>query len=96
MFLFVSGDEIHILKYFIFGPGFVSSAIHTTVIMLGSLQTRISSPKLVNFILTYGTVGTMLTFVVTGPIVAHLDVHAALFGALLLVAGAYLVAKRSF
>ena len=64
--------------------------------MLGSQQTRISSPKLVNFILTYGTVGTMLTFVVTGPIVAHLDVHAALFGALLLVAGAYLVAKRSF
>ncbi|CDJ77664.1 Hypothetical protein SMB2099_3050 [Serratia marcescens SMB2099] len=96
MFLFVSGDEIHILKYFIFGPGFVSSAIHTTVIMLGSQQTRISSPKLVNFILTYGTVGTMLTFVVTGPIVAHLDVHAALVGALLLVAGAYLVAKRSF
>jgi TsgA-like MFS transporter len=42
MFLFVSGDEIHILKYFIFGPGFVSSAIYTTVITLGSQQASVS------------------------------------------------------
>ncbi|TBL50495.1 MFS transporter TsgA, partial [Klebsiella oxytoca] len=41
-----------------------------SLITLGSLPTKVSSPKLVNFILTCGTVGTMLTFVVTGPIVA--------------------------
>ncbi len=33
---------------------------------LGSQQTKVASPKLVNFILTCGTIGTMLTFVVTG------------------------------
>ncbi len=50
--------------------GFFSSAIYTSIITLGSQQTRVASPKLVNFILTCGTIGTMLTFVVTGPIVA--------------------------
>jgi len=78
MYLFVSTDNPAHLTYFILGLGFVSSAIYTTIITLGSLQTKVSSPKLVNFILTCGTVGTMLTFVVTGPIVAHSGAHAAL------------------
>jgi len=78
MYLFVSTDNPAHLTYFILGLGFVSSAIYTTIITLGSLQTKVSSPKLVNFILTCGTVGTMLTFVVTGPIVAKSGAHAAL------------------
>jgi TsgA-like MFS transporter len=42
-------------------PGFFSSAIYTSIITLGSLQTKVASPKLVNFVLTCGTIGTMLT-----------------------------------
>lgn len=78
MYLFVSSDNPQHLGYFIMALGFVSSAIYTTLITLGSLQTKVSSPKLVNFILTCGTIGTMLTFVVTGPIVAKGGAHAAL------------------
>lgn len=78
MYLFVSTDNPEYLGYYIMALGFVSSAIYTTLITLGSLQTKVSSPKLVNFILTCGTIGTMLTFVVTGPIVAKGGAHAAL------------------
>ena len=81
MYWFVSSSEPGMLKWIIIGLGFFSSAIYTTIITLGSQQTKVSSPKLVNFILTCGTVGTMLTFVVTGPIVAKGGVHAALFTA---------------
>ncbi|CNI34156.1 MULTISPECIES: MFS transporter TsgA [Yersinia] len=78
MYMFVTTNNPEHLSYYILTLGFVSSAIYTTLITLGSLQTKVSSPKLVNFILTCGTVGTMLTFVVTGPIVANSGVHAAL------------------
>ncbi|UQY44463.1 MFS transporter TsgA [Erwinia sp. PK3-005] len=81
MYWFVSSSDAGMLKWIIIGLGFFSSAIYTTIITLGSQQTRVSSPKLVNFILTCGTVGTMLTFVVTGPIVAKGGAHAALFTA---------------
>ncbi|MGD8107473.1 MFS transporter TsgA [Pantoea sp. FN0302] len=81
MYWFVSSSEPDMLKWIIIALGFFSSAIYTTIITLGSQQTRVSSPKLVNFILTCGTVGTMLTFVVTGPIVAKGGAHAALFTA---------------
>ncbi len=37
-----------------------------------------SSPKLVNLILTCGTIGTMLPFVIPGPIVAAYGAKAAL------------------
>ncbi|WP_435928750.1 MFS transporter TsgA [Dryocola sp. BD613] len=77
MYLFNTGEPAH-LAWFILALGFFSSAIYTTIITLGSLQTKIASPKLVNFVLTCGTIGTMLTFVVTGPIVAHSGPHAAL------------------
>ena len=70
MYMFVSSQQGALLSMYILGLGFVSSAIYTTLITLGSQQTKVSSPKLVNFILTCGTIGTMLTFVVTGPIVA--------------------------
>ena len=69
------------LRWIILTLGFSSSAIYTTIITLGSLQTKVASPKLVNFILTCGTVGTMLTFVVTSPIVKNSGVHSALLTA---------------
>jgi TsgA-like MFS transporter len=77
MYFFIHGEPQH-LAWFILTLGFFSSAIYTSIITLGSLQTKVSSPKLVNFVLTCGTIGTMLTFVVTGPIVAHSGPHAAL------------------
>ncbi|RPH22984.1 MFS transporter TsgA [Buttiauxella warmboldiae] len=77
MYFFNQSEPAH-LAWFILALGFFSSAIYTSVITLGSLQTKVASPKLVNFVLTCGTIGTMLTFVVTGPIVAHSGPHAAL------------------
>lgn len=77
MYFFINGEPQH-LAWFILTLGFFSSAIYTSIITLGSLQTKVASPKLVNFVLTCGTIGTMLTFVVTGPIVAHNGPHAAL------------------
>ncbi|WP_213993258.1 MFS transporter TsgA [Sodalis sp. dw_96] len=78
MYLFIATDQPAHLHFYLWGLGFISSAIYTTLITLGSQQTRVTSPKLVNFILTCGTVGTMLTFVVTGPIVASYGAKAAL------------------
>lgn len=78
MYLFIHAGDPALLPWCLLGLGFVSSAIYTTIITLGSQQTRVTSPKLVNFILTCGTIGTMLTFVVTGPIVARYGVGAAL------------------
>ena len=78
MYWFISSQDASMLKWIMICLGFFSSAIYTTIITLGSLQTKVSSPKLVNFILTCGTVGTMLTFVVTGPIVEKGGAHAAL------------------
>lgn len=78
MYWFISDKDSAHLLYVISILGFFSSAIYTTLITLGSQQTKVSSPKLVNFILTCGTVGTMLTFVVTSPIVKHYGTHAAL------------------
>ncbi|EOF5142957.1 MFS transporter TsgA [Klebsiella pneumoniae] len=77
MYLFINGSSEH-MPWFILTLGFFSSAIYTSIITLGSQQTRVASPKLVNFILTCGTIGTMLTFVVTGPIVAASGPLAAL------------------
>ncbi|WP_242600528.1 MFS transporter TsgA, partial [Erwinia billingiae] len=81
MYWFVTSTDASMLKWIMISLGFCSSAIYTTIITLGSLQTKVSSPKLVNFILTCGTVGTMLTFVVTGPIVEKGGAHAALLTA---------------
>jgi len=86
MYWFISSSDAAMLKWIMISLGFFSSAIYTTLITLGSLQTKVSSPKLVNFILTCGTVGTMLTFVVTGPIVDKHGAHAALFTSNLLYA----------
>ncbi|KFD22234.1 MULTISPECIES: MFS transporter TsgA [Tatumella] len=81
MYWFTHDQAIPMLHLIIMALGFFSSAIYTTIITLGSQQTKVSSPKLVNFILTCGTIGTMLTFVVTSPIVEHSGPHAALLTA---------------
>ncbi|XBC43273.1 MAG: MFS transporter TsgA [Buchnera aphidicola (Meitanaphis flavogallis)] len=67
-----------LLKCVIVLIGFVSSAIYTIIITLASQQTKTPSPKIINFILTSGTIGTLLTFVVTGPVVQHYGLISAL------------------
>ncbi len=81
MYLFINTNQAKYLGHYMMVLGFVSSAIYTTLITLGSQQTKEASPRLVNFILTCGTVGTMLTFMVTGPIVEKSGAHAALTAA---------------
>ena len=88
MYLFINSAPEH-MPWFILTLGFFSSAIYTSIITLGSLQTKVASPKLVNFVLTCGTIGTMLTFVVTGPIVAHSGPLAALHTANALYAAVF-------
>ncbi len=78
MYAFITDKNTSHLIYVISILGFFSSAIYTTLITLGAQQTKEASPKLVNFILLCGTIGTMLTFVVTSPIVKHYGAHAAL------------------
>lgn len=78
MYMFNTSADVSHLGYWIIALGFVSSAIYTTIITLASQQTKVASPKLVNFVLTCGTTGTMLTFVVSSPIVKASGVHAAL------------------
>ncbi len=81
MYWFNHATDKNQLHLIITALGFFSSAIYTTIITLGSQQTKVASPKLVNFILTCGTIGTMLTFVVTSPIVNQHGPHAALLTA---------------
>lgn len=75
MYLFINIDNPQYLGYYMMALGFVSSVIYTTLITLGLLQTKVSSPKLVNFILTCGTIGTVLTFVVTGLYAAEVVMY---------------------
>lgn len=69
IYCFTHTQQPETLTLIIMALGFFSSAIYTTIITLGSQQTRKASPRLVNFILTCGTIGTMLTFIVTSPLV---------------------------
>lgn len=81
MYLFINSTNYEYLKWIIILLGFFSSAIYTLIITLGSLQTKQSSPKIVNFILTSGTIGTLLTFIITSPIVAKFGITSALITA---------------
>ncbi len=86
MYLFITGAGAYAVVYSDAGPSpapFIRASC-----CWGSQQTKVASPKLVNFILTCGTIGTMLTFVVTGPIVAHSVIPQA---ALLTANGLYAV-----
>ncbi|WP_108651925.1 MFS transporter TsgA [Dongshaea marina] len=78
MFMFNHTAQAGHLGYLIFALGFVSSAIYTSLITLASQQIKTASPKLINGILTCGTVGCMLTFVVSSPVVKMFGPHSAL------------------
>ncbi|CAL4043988.1 MFS transporter TsgA [Buchnera aphidicola] len=81
MYLFIKNINYEYLQWIIILLGFFSSAIYTLIITLGSLQTKRNSPKIINFILTAGTMGTLLTFIVTSPIVAKFGITSALITA---------------
>ncbi|XBC38134.1 MAG: MFS transporter TsgA [Buchnera aphidicola (Floraphis choui)] len=78
IYIFNNVHNYILLQLIIILIGFFSSAIYTIIITLASQQTKIPSPKITNFILTSGTVGTLLTFIVTGPIVKHYGFISAL------------------
>ncbi|HMI77076.1 MAG TPA: MFS transporter TsgA [Buchnera sp. (in: enterobacteria)] len=78
MYLFINNTNYNYLKWIIVLLGFFSSAIYTLIITLASLQTKFSSPKIINLILTSGTVGTLLTFIITGPIISRYGILSAL------------------
>lgn len=78
IYLFIHTINPNMLFYYLSALGFFSSAIYTSIITLGTQQTKLVSSKLTNFILTCGTIGTMLTFIITGPIVDRYGIITAL------------------
>ncbi|CAL4325421.1 Protein TsgA [Buchnera aphidicola (Eriosoma lanigerum)] len=78
MYLFINNNNIVQLNWIIALLGFFSSAIYTIIITLSSLQTNIPSNKNINLILISGTIGTLLTFIVTGFIVEKAGIYATL------------------
>ncbi|QCI17334.1 MFS transporter TsgA [Buchnera aphidicola (Aphis helianthi)] len=78
MYVYIHNSNYLIMKYIIISLGFFSSAIYTIIITLASLQTKKPSAKLINIILFFGTIGTLLTFIVTSPIVEKKGLYATL------------------
>ncbi|XBC37935.1 MAG: MFS transporter TsgA [Buchnera aphidicola (Meitanaphis elongallis)] len=78
IYIFNNVYNYTLLRLIIILIGFFSSAIYTIIITLASQQTKVPSPKVINFILTSGTIGTLLTFIVTGPIVKNYGSISAL------------------
>ncbi|CAL4325392.1 Protein TsgA [Buchnera aphidicola (Eriosoma grossulariae)] len=78
MYLFINNQEINKLEYLIALLGFFSSAIYTIIITLASLQTKKPSVKNINLILISGTIGTLLTFIITSVIVEKKGIYAVL------------------
>ncbi|QFQ32338.1 MFS transporter TsgA [Buchnera aphidicola] len=78
MYIYIHSSTYSTMKYIIISLGFFSSAIYTIIITIASLQTKKPSAKLINIILFFGTVGTLLTFIVTSPIVNKKGLYATL------------------
>ncbi|AAM68059.1 MFS transporter TsgA [Buchnera aphidicola] len=78
MYCFIYSKSYLALKYTIISLGFFSSAIYTIIITLASLETKKPSAKLINLILFFGTIGTLLTFIITSPIVAKKGLYTTL------------------
>ncbi|QIQ41530.1 MAG: MFS transporter TsgA [Buchnera aphidicola (Aphis urticata)] len=78
MYVYIHSSIYLIMKYIIISLGFFSSAIYTIIITLASLQTKKPSAQLINIILFFGTIGTLLTFIVTSPIVNAKGLYATL------------------
>ncbi|QCI21810.1 MFS transporter TsgA [Buchnera aphidicola (Hyadaphis tataricae)] len=96
MYYFIHGDNLLMLKYVIVGLGFFSSAIYTIIITLTSLQTIKPSPKLINLILLFGTIGTLLTFIITSPIVEKQGLYAALITSNIMYSIVFLISVLIF
>ncbi|QCI17910.1 MFS transporter TsgA [Buchnera aphidicola (Acyrthosiphon lactucae)] len=86
MYFFIHSENFLNQQYIIIGLGFFSSAIYTIIITLASLQTKKPSPKLINLILLSGTIGTLLTFIVTSPIVERKGLYMTLISSNILYA----------
>ncbi|CAL4325835.1 Protein TsgA [Buchnera aphidicola (Protaphis terricola)] len=84
MYVYIHNSNYLIMKYTIISLGFFSSAIYTIIITLASLQTKKPSAKLINIILFFGTIGTLLTFIITSPIVEKKGLYETLMCANLL------------
>ncbi|XBC41533.1 MAG: MFS transporter TsgA [Buchnera aphidicola (Nurudea yanoniella)] len=78
IYMFNNTYNYNLLQLIILSLGFFSSTIYTIIITLASRETKKPSPKIINFILTSGTIGTLLTFIVTGPIVKNFGFISAL------------------
>ncbi|CAL4325867.1 MFS transporter TsgA [Buchnera aphidicola] len=78
MYSFIHSKNYLTLQSIIIGLGFFSSAIYTIIITLASLETKKPSSKLINLILFFGTIGTLLTFMITSPIVEKKGLYATL------------------
>lgn len=78
MYYFIHNHSMILFNIIIIALGFFSSAIYTIIITLTSLQTKKPSQKLINLILICGTIGTLLTFIITGPIVHQINIKGAL------------------
>ncbi|WP_343128151.1 MFS transporter TsgA [Buchnera aphidicola (Takecallis taiwana)] len=78
MYYFIHNHNLALFNIIIITLGFFSSAIYTIIITLTSLQTKKPSQKLINLILICGTIGTLLTFIITGPIVYKIGIRGAL------------------
>ncbi|QIE02210.1 MFS transporter TsgA [Buchnera aphidicola] len=81
MYFFIHSESFIKQQFMIISLGFFSSAIYTIIITLASLQTKHPSPKLINIILLFGTIGTLLTFIVSGPIVKYKGLYTTLINA---------------
>ncbi|WP_425619629.1 MFS transporter TsgA [Buchnera aphidicola] len=81
MYFFIHSESFIKQQFIIISLGFFSSAIYTIIITLASLQTKHPSPKLINIILLFGTIGTLLTFIVSGPIVKYKGLYTTLINA---------------
>ncbi|ANZ22718.1 transporter [Buchnera aphidicola (Diuraphis noxia)] len=86
MYSFINNKNFLALQCIIISLGFFSSAIYTIIITLASLETKKPSPKVINFILLFGTMGTVLTFILTSPIVEKKGLYATLIGSNILYA----------
>ncbi|WP_367670714.1 MFS transporter TsgA [Sodalis-like secondary symbiont of Drepanosiphum platanoidis] len=79
IYLLINSTNLCMFPSYLCFLGFFSSSIYTTIITLGSQQTKVVSPIIVNMILIFGTIGTMLTFIITGPFVYNFGIKSALY-----------------
>ncbi|WP_343192556.1 MFS transporter TsgA [Buchnera aphidicola (Taiwanaphis decaspermi)] len=78
MYIIIHIKNIIYLKILVMILGFFSSAIYSNMITIASMQNKFLSPQLVNLVLTFGTIGSMLSLVVTSKIIHNFGLYAIL------------------